>query len=38
MIIYLYLLLGVFIILLMYYLTTIKWFFDFYKSMENSCL
>lgn len=38
MIIYLYLLLGFFIIMFIYYLTNIKWYFDFYKTMENSCL
>jgi hypothetical protein len=38
MIIYLYLLLGIFIIMFIYHLTNIKWQFDFYKTMENSCL
>jgi hypothetical protein len=38
MIIYLYLLLGIFIIMTIFYLTWIKWHFDYYKTMENSCL
>ena len=38
MILYLYLLLGILILICIYYLTIIKWHFDFYKTMENSCL
>jgi tryptophan-rich sensory protein len=34
----LYLLLGYFTIMFIYNLTNIKWQFDYYKTMENSCL